>query len=293
MEYLNDEYLIASKKQDTDLYLEMGEYTFPFEFNLPDKLPTSFEHDIGHIRYTLKGVIDTPHTFKKLALKSFTLLNEKINLKEFQVSLSKPCEVRDSVGVVFFGGKINAELSINKSGYVPGEKIIFKAKIQNKTLKKIIKCSVKLVQRIKFSGSRKDLMVKFKKVKHVLLDLVNITDDRIVPEKSDFMFEAKSFEIPKVCPSTNGLCELIEIEYFVVFEFRVDGSVEKLLEIPIKIVTLPLDADKKSYNRLSSFEEFCLENTLPFSYHEQLDGEVYDSDEKTFKQFYPYFNKID
>ena len=59
-EYLNHNFLFVSKGSKEDLYLEVGESNYPFEINLPPKLPTSFEHQFGRIRYWVEVNVDIP-----------------------------------------------------------------------------------------------------------------------------------------------------------------------------------------------------------------------------------------
>ena len=40
-----------------DLYLEEEE-VIPFQFIIPTKIPTSFEHSIGHIRYFIEAILE-------------------------------------------------------------------------------------------------------------------------------------------------------------------------------------------------------------------------------------------
>lgn len=40
--------------------MEVGDYSYPFSVVLPPNLPTSFEHNIGRIRYSIRGTIDIP-----------------------------------------------------------------------------------------------------------------------------------------------------------------------------------------------------------------------------------------
>ena len=62
-------------KQSTDLYLEAGDYSYPFQIMLPPNLPTSFEHEYGQIRYSISATIDIPWAFDKHTVKSFTVIN--------------------------------------------------------------------------------------------------------------------------------------------------------------------------------------------------------------------------
>lgn len=67
--------ILASKQSGTDLYLETGEQIYPFKIILPANLPTSFEHRIGKIRYTIKACIDIPWAFDKKTSIYFSVVN--------------------------------------------------------------------------------------------------------------------------------------------------------------------------------------------------------------------------
>ena len=62
-------------KQNSDTYLEAGDYSYPFQVMLPPNLPTSFEHEYGQIRYSISATIDIPWAFDKHSVKSFTVIN--------------------------------------------------------------------------------------------------------------------------------------------------------------------------------------------------------------------------
>lgn len=51
---------LLAKKLDGDLYLEAGNVSYPFQYLLPYNLPTSFEHDVGRVRYEIDATIDIP-----------------------------------------------------------------------------------------------------------------------------------------------------------------------------------------------------------------------------------------
>ena len=57
---MNHKVNMLQKQSNDDLYLEVGDHSFPFKAILPMKLPTSFEHDVGQIRYLIEGIIDIP-----------------------------------------------------------------------------------------------------------------------------------------------------------------------------------------------------------------------------------------
>jgi hypothetical protein len=116
-DYLNSNSIFIEKKQDLDLYLEPGEYTYPFTFLLPDKIPSSFEHHYGKIRYTLKGTVDIPWSLNQHTVRSFSVYNDvDLNeLNQLNKSLSQPAEVSIEKSVILsFGGPITGYLSVAK-----------------------------------------------------------------------------------------------------------------------------------------------------------------------------------
>ena len=55
--------------------MSTGKHEFPFEYALPPDLPSSFESDIGHVRYTIKGTIDRPWKFDHETKDAFTVVS--------------------------------------------------------------------------------------------------------------------------------------------------------------------------------------------------------------------------
>ena len=72
---MNFDLLFLAKQSDSDLYLEAGDYSYPFDIVLPPNLPTSFEHTVGQVRYSLYGTIDIPWAFDKHTTRSFTVVS--------------------------------------------------------------------------------------------------------------------------------------------------------------------------------------------------------------------------
>ena len=52
--YLNSNVILLSNQGSGDLYLEAGEYNYPFQAALPANLPSSFEHFLGKFAIQLK-----------------------------------------------------------------------------------------------------------------------------------------------------------------------------------------------------------------------------------------------
>ena len=54
--------------------LEMGSYEFPFNFTLPENIPSSFEGPNGNVRYYVKVTIDRPWKSDHTSICFFTVV---------------------------------------------------------------------------------------------------------------------------------------------------------------------------------------------------------------------------
>jgi hypothetical protein len=55
--------------------LPAGSHFFQFSMVVPNHLPASFEGKYGHIRYTVKGILDRPWTFSNEIMASFIVMS--------------------------------------------------------------------------------------------------------------------------------------------------------------------------------------------------------------------------
>lgn len=87
-EYLQTKIIFLIKQSNYDLYLEVGDYSYPFEILLPPDLPASFEHKFGQIRYSLSATINIPWAFDKHTQKSISVISE-VNLNNLNPIIKK------------------------------------------------------------------------------------------------------------------------------------------------------------------------------------------------------------
>jgi hypothetical protein len=93
----------------------VGVYSYPFTFILPESIPSSFEHSIGKIRYTIMSTISIPWSFDKHTIKSFTVISD-VDLNQLSPLFRQPTEALATKNVLFsFGGPITGVLSVKKS----------------------------------------------------------------------------------------------------------------------------------------------------------------------------------
>lgn len=59
----------------SEIVLPIGNHVYPFTCVLPPTLPSSFEGDYGHVRYTIKVILDRPWKFDQEIKAAFTVIS--------------------------------------------------------------------------------------------------------------------------------------------------------------------------------------------------------------------------
>lgn len=74
-EYFEIHYHLLGSKNGEEIKLPAGVSTYPFTCALPPNLPSSFEGQWGHVRYTIKVTLDRPWKFDQDAKIAFTVIS--------------------------------------------------------------------------------------------------------------------------------------------------------------------------------------------------------------------------
>ena len=163
-EYLNTNVMHIPQHAEDDCILMAGHYSFPFELQLPQHIPTSFEYIYGQIRYTISGNLttDTPTINKivKLSISVIRIVDLNLNLALRQPSNAKNIQAFNYC--CFKKEPIEAKLLLFKGAFVPGENLMFNAIITNKSSINITNVIFRLIQTIVLRA--KDKTNTFKRV---------------------------------------------------------------------------------------------------------------------------------
>ncbi|XP_056022796.1 arrestin domain-containing protein 17-like isoform X2 [Ostrea edulis] len=222
-----------------DNRLPPGQHVYPFSFQLPPNLPSSFEGGVGYVRYTIKGTIDKPWKFDHTTKRPFTIIALlDLNTQPNAASGTHNQQNKFLCCLCCKSGPITGMLRLDRVGYVPGEAITFQAEIQNMT-SRVCGTHVKLSMTTIFHATSKSKTTsnEITRVNHPDIqpgDTENWSGDRLV--------------IPPLPPSFLVGCRIIDINYCL--ELIVDPSGPAIdLHVPLLIIigTIPLQSVVQQY----------------------------------------------
>ncbi|CAI5444142.1 unnamed protein product [Caenorhabditis angaria] len=206
--------------------LPAGIHEVPFSYTLPKSLPSSFEGEFGHIRYTCKAICERPWDFDIVTRKAFTVIGiEDINS---DAKLNEPTTFCESNQSVTFccrsSGSVSGEIRVPKIGYTPGEKIDVSYKVTNNSSKNrqiSIRFNQTTTYRAKtFAGSEH--------IKNVSRSILKIEKGECAA-RSSIDWQKESLTIPSLPPKL-GKCKILSVAY------SVELDVDQTLTVPCNIV---------------------------------------------------------
>ncbi|RNA38111.1 arrestin domain-containing 3-like [Brachionus plicatilis] len=230
--YVDSIVTLLSKLDNSDLYLQDKEYNFDFEFLLPHDLPSSFESSIGQIRYFLTAVIEREWMYDKkvklnLSVKSVLDLNKNPVLRQgYGV-----CEQKEICCGPCKSDSIVADFSTKKCGFVLGEQVEFKVKIQNRSNRKINHTKVALRQNIVYHADHNKTWITD--------DIQSVFFQSSIQPLENMAWENGDIQIPLLAQTLTG--RIIEITYSLVLSFKASASLSKNIAIPIVVGLIPFN----------------------------------------------------
>ncbi|CAH1787862.1 unnamed protein product [Owenia fusiformis] len=215
------------------MVLDEGNHAFPFEYELPANIPSSFIGKYGSITYvvraTLKeaqqiglGTLITSEPF--LVLRTLDLARDTRLLKPISEKIEKR----------FWGfcisGKVSVFIRVNRRGHVPGEDIFIDADITNSSPRIVRALQASLVMRSEFHAKRR--MREFQQVVNRKRDEWEMTSGE------GRRWRNVRLTIPPYIPeSLLSGCDIMEITYELVFVVEISGDKTLNLVVPITIGT--------------------------------------------------------
>ena len=234
--HAHEEYINASKQiSHGSEHYNKGQHRFPFDYLLPNNLPSSFIGKYGSVTYVLKAVIhgerpgETSITSEPFLVLRRTMLPEQCNKTVGTTAQKRVWAMCDS-------GKLKVSVELNKVGFCPGEDIFISAQIGNKTPLKVTAVQASLIM---------DSVYHAKQQKIPFHQIVNKRRDMYELESGEGRrWQNVRLTVPPYIPES-GLenCDIIGISYK--FQFRVEllGGKEVRMELPVLVGTHHMGLD--------------------------------------------------
>ncbi|CAI9598045.1 unnamed protein product [Staurois parvus] len=229
VEYVNLRETLLSTDNGTLNVLPAGRHEFPFTFQLPENLVTSFEGKHGCVRYWVKAKLHRPWSTVKKAKKEFTVL-EPIDINTPDL-LAPQAGTKEKIAHAWYCnlGQVSVTAKIDRKGYTPGEVIPIFAEIDNCTSRNVVpKAAIIQSQTFIARGT-------LKQKKSVVATLAG---DSISAGKRE-TWHGRALKIPPLGPSILQ-CRIIRVEYALKMCVEIPGCSKLLLELPLVIGTIPL-----------------------------------------------------
>ncbi|KAK3085924.1 hypothetical protein FSP39_010765 [Pinctada imbricata] len=235
--------VLLFSKSDTDesAMVPQGDNTYPFTIQLSPNLPCSFEGRRGHVRYTCKASLDRPWKFNESTKRAFTIIRH-FDLNHIPTALMPVfAEQRQSIeGCCCSAGDIEVSMGLNKTGYVPGEPILYDINITNNSDNVIREAHLVLIQNVTYTGYSDSIFSSNKPHYHPKVDNFTLYHGKITCNKGTSFKVNQACFVPSLPPSDLPGCNIIDIKYTVKLIVPCGMSTCKLVK-PILVGTIPIN----------------------------------------------------
>ncbi|XP_069505346.1 arrestin domain-containing protein 2-like [Ambystoma mexicanum] len=227
--YLDHQEAILQTDNEAPTVLPAGKHEFPFSFQLPETLVTSFEGKHGSVRYWVKAKLHRAWTTVKKVKVDFTVLDP--------IDVNTPALLAPQAGTKEKNahawycslGQVSLTAKIDRKGYTPGEVIPIFAEIDNSTSKSVVpKAAIIQTQTFIARGT-------LKQKKTVVATLAG---DAVAPRKRE-TWHGRALKVPPLSPSITH-CRIIRVEYILKVCVEIPSTSKLLLELPLVVGTIPL-----------------------------------------------------
>ncbi|KAK6179027.1 hypothetical protein SNE40_011476 [Patella caerulea] len=236
--YFNERLLIWGEDVDSEHneILTAGKHNFPFNFQLPEGLPSSFESRHGYVRYYARATIDKAWKKDDHVQKPFIVLGHH-DLNKAALATGRfhhSAEETVCCGCCRMG-VFGVELSMAKRGFVVGDEIELTAQINNHTRTACVShLLMKMTITLRSTDKVKTEEVIIGQASHVTHP--GVTDTWISP-----------FQIPDVPPSGLAGCGIIDPKYNLQYTLEPSGCNCDSIEVCIGIIvgTVPVQTGEE------------------------------------------------
>ncbi|XP_076175389.1 arrestin domain-containing protein 3 isoform X2 [Ptiloglossa arizonensis] len=225
--------ILRANSKNSRVHIPVGYQRYTFQFQLPNNIPSSFEHRYGHVRYTVKAVLDRPWKFDQECKTAFTV----VSILDLNTERHKCLGIDDEAYKNFYTcccetGSVNVGVRIPSSGYVPGQMIVtaLNYALSSSSIT-ITGISSRLNQELKFHASTG-------RTKSIITETASTKSSGQLAASGQAISELR---VPPLPPSSLDFCSIIDLNYKLQVCVHVSGAHFKFVKsYPILIGSVPL-----------------------------------------------------
>lgn len=220
-----------------------GNHEYPFTLQLSPQLPSSFEGTRGYVRYFCKATIDRPWKFNSNVKRAFTVIHhlDLNSISEATVPIHGQ-QKKDLEGCCCSAGSVEISMTLNKTGYVPGEPVVYDLFLDNQSDYRIVAADLILIQIVTYKGFSDSIFSSGHPKYHPKQTSFSLHHQtcNILKGTTDTINRATA--IPSLPPSNLEGCDIISIDYQIKFKVSLDAAFGEKLEIVRNIIigTVPV-----------------------------------------------------
>ncbi|GFG34867.1 hypothetical protein Cfor_10395 [Coptotermes formosanus] len=197
--------LLGGSSGETEL--PAGDLCYPFATHLPPNLPSSFEGEHGHVRYTVKATLDRPWKFDQETKAAFTVISP-LDLNTHPTA-KEPVrkEVSKHFGFCCWSsGPLTITVSLPVSGYVPGQDIPVSVDVENNSDVPIreVKCTLRKLLTFTVTSPNKS-------TKKDNITIGELVLGSVEPHGTSSWTQV--LKVPPLPPSNLNNCSIIDLNY--------------------------------------------------------------------------------
>lgn len=232
--YFEYNIILFGHNDASESIIPAGPQAFPFKFELPVRLPSSFQGSNGTVQYYLHAKIKRPHLFEYEARTVFQI-NGQLDLNVYP-GAAEPTEIRKERNACCLcckTGPLGFSFRLTRTGFVCGEMLKFTANLYNMSSTGVPKTCIRLDQTASFhaGGTTKNETITIMEIGGPYLEAGETK-----------IWEENRIQVPDVPPTKLGGCEIVGVEYFVKMVMSVPNGIDLVGSIPVVIGTTPFQA---------------------------------------------------
>ncbi|XP_054004300.1 arrestin domain-containing protein 17 [Hylaeus anthracinus] len=206
-EYFETKYYLVGSASGGEIEIQSGEHKFPFQCVLPTNLPSSFESDFGHVRYTVKAILDRPWKFDQEVKSPFTVvLPLDLNLESRASERVQEEMTKTFCCLCCATAPLTVNYSLPVRGYVPGQTMPIKLNVENASSVTVDTVKLVLCKIVTFRATTPSTDTRTEEI------VVSEVGKGPVEGGGSADYE-QNLDIPPLPPSNLANCGIIDLEY--------------------------------------------------------------------------------